>query len=122
MNNETIIVNSVVSILIVLVTSWFFVNKSSGTYAQKDAPIMILIKDGSYFPSLIQIPAGKPTIIRFMRKDPNACASTVKFPQFNYSYPLPLNNSVDITIPPQKAGEIDFTCDIGSYRGKILVI
>ncbi|EKD70977.1 MAG: Likely secreted protein containing plastocyanin protein [uncultured bacterium] len=122
MNQTFVLVNAIGVILIFLIIWWFFGNKHSVQFVDADQPITIVIKDGMYQPALISTPAGKPIKLQFIREDDNACASSVIFTQLNFSYQLPLNQVVQVLIPPQEPGEIDFTCQAGTYRGKLVIV
>lgn len=118
--NKNLIVNTIAAVLIVLVFCWVFSTHSTRKVPGVDVPIMIIVKDGIYQPSLIQVPAGKPVLLQFLREDNGACSATVVFPQLNLSYSLPLDQKFTITLQPHEKGEIDFTCQMGMYRGKII--
>lgn len=122
MNIGVIAFNVIAVVLIALVVWWFFANKLKPSMAAKDMPVKIVVKDGVYQPSLIQIPAHKQVMLHFVREDDSACSKTVVFTQLKLSYELPLNQVVTISLPPQDQGEIDFTCQMGMYRGKIIVV
>jgi len=122
MKSDVLIVNGIAALIIILVILWFFGGRSSADLAESDVPITILIKDGVYQPSYIQIPSGKAVTLRFLRYDTLPCASSVQFTQLNLAYSLPMNKPIDITIPPQPAGEIEFTCQVGTYRGRIIIV
>lgn len=118
-----LIVNITGAMLIILTLWWFFGSKARPkVLAETDSEIHIRVKDGIYQPAQIQIPAGKTITLRFLRQDPTPCAEYVLFAQLNLSYQLPLNEEVKIIIPPQSSGEIDFTCQMGMYRGRLIVI
>jgi plastocyanin domain-containing protein len=122
MNNDVLIVNMIAAVLIIMVFWWFFGSRPEAKGMSAGVPITVLIQNGVYVPALIQVPAGKPITLHFIRKDATACASAVLFPQLNFAYSLPMNQMTEIILPPQKAGEIDFTCQMGMYRGKLLVL
>jgi plastocyanin domain-containing protein len=84
--------------------------------------ITILVKNDGYHPSLVQIPVGKNVKLKFIREDESACSSAVYFPEiFTSGYVLFMNKPVEVNIPPQNASEINFMCQSGAYRGKIIV-
>ena len=121
MSYAMIAVNVIAAFLIVFVLWWFFSGKSNAVKAAVDAPINIVIKDGVYQPSFIQVTANKPIILQFLRQDDSACAATVVFPQLKLSFQLPKNRTVNVELPPQKPGILDFQCQMGMYRGKLVV-
>ncbi|MBE9521287.1 MAG: cupredoxin domain-containing protein, partial [Proteobacteria bacterium] len=85
-------------------------------------PIEILVQDGVYTPSRIQVATGKPVTLVFMRKDPAPCAETVLFDGFNISKHLPMDTPVEIKITPEKTGEYAFTCQMKMYQGSLVVV
>ena len=122
MNIGMIMFNVIAAILIVLVIWWFFGNKLKPAVVIAELPFTIVIKDGIYQPAFIQIPANKAVGLQFIREDDNACAATVIFPQLQLSYELPRNKIVKVILPPQQPGTtLDFTCQMGMYRGKLVV-
>lgn len=120
MDAHLLIINSIAAVLIIFVAWWFFGSQPAVELASETS-ITVLVKDGVYQPSYIQIPVGKEFILRFVRYDTAPCASTVQFSQLNLAYQLPIKTVTEIKLPPQAAGEIDFTCQMGMYRGKIIV-
>ncbi len=121
MSYSMIAVNIIAAALIVFVLWWFFGDKLTSATAAADVPFTIVIKNGVYQPSLINIPANKPVILHFLREDDGACASTVIFPQLKMSFELPKNKVVAVELPPQPPGMMDFTCQMGMYRGKLVI-
>lgn len=116
-----IIVNMTALLLMGFIVWWFFGSKPKAIFAEKNKPILILVKDGVYQPAHIQIEKHKPIVLHFLRKDATPCAETVSFPQLNMAYHLGVNQTVEIVVPAQSTGEIDFTCQMGMYRGKLIV-
>ncbi len=82
---------------------------------------VITVENGIYRPARIQLPAGTPTSLTFMRKDPTPCSETVLFPQLEISETLPLNRRKVIPLPALSPGEYDFHCQMQMYKGQILV-
>lgn len=122
MNNNFIFSGIAIALIFLSAFFGYFGSKPKLALAEADVPTVIMIQKSGYQPSLIQIPAGKTVSLHFLRNDLSACASSVIFTQLNYAYQLSLNKVTNIVLPPQKSGEIDFTCEVGSYHGKILVV
>jgi len=108
--------------LIMLVLWWFFFGKRRAEIMVADQPIKILVKDGIYQPAVIQIPMGKEIKLHFLRRDATPCSEVVLFPKLNASYQLPLNETIEVRISPQSPGEIEFTCQMSMYKGKLLIV
>ena len=117
----SMIVNVLGVILIGLIIYWFWLSSPRKITASKTTPIEIRVKDGVYTPSHIEVNKGELIRLRFVREDPSPCAAKVIFSSLNKSLELPLNSSAEIVLQPQQAGEIDFTCEMQMYRGKLSV-
>lgn len=116
-----IIVNLLGVSLIGLIIYWFWLSTPRKITASQSVPIEIRVKDGVYTPSYIETKKGDTIRLRFVREDPSPCAEKVIFNSLNKSLELPLNGSADIELHPEEAGEIDFTCEMQMYRGKLSV-
>jgi plastocyanin domain-containing protein len=115
-----IAINAVGILLIMMIIWWFWFSRPTVKSAGPE-PIEIIVADGVYTPSHITLSAGQPATLRFMRKDPSPCAEKVIFDELGISYDLPINESIDITITPEKPGEYSFTCQMQMYRGMLMV-
>ena len=106
--------------LVALIVWWFWLYKPAQTQLGKD-DLVINVENGVYTPSHIQIPADKAIELKFMRKDPSPCAEQVLVPDMQISETLPLNKMKTLRLPPMKAGEYAFHCQMQMYRGTITV-
>ena len=77
-------------------------------------------KDG-FSPSSVNVEAGAPVDLVFVRRTDETCAKEVVLPPMNVRTPLPLNERVSIRLPPQKAGTLAFTCGMNMLKGTIVV-
>src|SRR5690554_2815271 len=115
------IINVSIFSLIILIVYWFWISKPHIISAKKSYIIDIFVKDGVYQPSQITAVRGQPLTLRFKRIDPSPCAESVIFNQLKISQTLPLNTFVTISIPTDKDGKFEFTCQMGMYRGKVII-
>lgn len=76
---------------------------------------------GRYEPDTILVPAGRPLRITFHREDTLACSERVVFPDFGKSAMLPPHEDVTVELAPDRAGEYEFTCELGVLRGRLIV-
>lgn len=104
-----------------LIVWWFWLSRPRARRAEIDRPIEIVVDDGVYSPARIEVPAGKPVTLRFIRKDPSPCAEKVVFDDFGISGDLPVGKPYDISFTPDKPGEHEFTCQMRMYRGSLVV-
>lgn len=116
-----VIINSIGLILIFFVVWWFWLSKKKSIVKATEAVVVIKVANGVYTPDAVETKINQPVVFRFIREDETPCAATVIFSDFNKSADLPLSRSVDLTITPDKTGEFDFTCQMGMYRGKLIV-
>lgn len=116
----TLIINLIGLGLIAAIIAWFWLIKPKAYHSANPYMADILVKDGVYTPSNIEVLANIAFRLTFHRKDPSPCAETVIFPSLNISKHLPLNEKVDVVVTPPKAGEYEFTCQMGMYRGKLI--
>lgn len=107
-------------LLIVGIVYWFWLSKPAAKSAG-DAPITILVDNGVYEPSRIEIQAGRKYQLQFLRKDPSPCAEKVVFDELGMTYDLPLGKPLTVDILAPAAGEYHFTCQMKMYRGVLLV-
>lgn len=106
--------------LIALIVWWFWLYKPR-ELAVDDEHLVIVVENGSYHPAHIRVPANRQTELQFLRKDPSPCAEMVLLPGLEISESLPLDKTKTIILPPMKAGEYEFHCQMQMYRGVIRV-
>lgn len=117
---SAIIINVIGLGLIAFVIAWFWLIKPKN-FAANPYGAEIIVKDGVYTPANIQLLVNIPYRLTFLRQDPSPCAESVIFPSLNISKQLPLNEKVDVVVTIKNPGEYEFTCQMGMYRGKLIV-
>ena len=106
--------------LIGLILWWFWFAGPRAKPIGDSGPIAILVDDGVYTPATIEVPAGRPVTLRFLRQDPNPSAGQVIFGSLGLSGDLPLGKPRDLTLTLDEAGEYAFGCQAGTYRGRLV--
>ena len=81
---------------------------------------MILVK-GGYTPDVVIVQRGKPVRLNFLREETTACSEMVVLSDFGKSARLPEGEVVPVEFMPDKAGTYEFTCQMGMFRGKLVV-
>lgn len=117
----TLIVNSTGILALLFIIWWFWIAKPGKAKRIEHGIINITVDNGVYTPQRIRCQRGKPITLRFTRKDPSPCAETVIFSDWDLSAQLPLGKAHDVTIMPEKAGTVEFTCQMAMYRGQLIV-
>ncbi len=105
--------------------AWFFWGPRTGAAraaltASGYQEALVVVK-GGYTPDLIVVQHGKPVRLVFRREESAACSEMVVFGDFGKSARLPEGETVPVEFLPERAGEYEFTCQMGMFRGKLVV-
>jgi len=116
---------SVIGLATIAFIIWFFwMGKRAGVRAAVTTSgyqeAMVLVK-GGYTPDVIVVERGKPARLIFQREESASCSEMVLFPDLNKSAHLPEGERVPIEFMPDQAGEFEFACQMGMFRGKLIV-
>src|SRR3990172_8158543 len=124
MTSDRILVDLVALGLIGFIVWFFWLVKAKGVRAALTSSgyqeQMVLVK-GGYTPDLIVVEAGKPVRLNFVRQESASCSEMVLLPAFNKSAALPEGETVAVEFFPKEAGEYEFACQMGMFRGKLIV-
>lgn len=107
-------------VLIGLIIWWFWLYRPKAARVAGSQPIEIVVADGVYTPARIEVPAGRPVTLRFLRKDPSPCAEKALFDSLGVSADLPVGKPLDVSVTPPQPGEYEFTCQMRMYRGMLV--
>jgi plastocyanin domain-containing protein len=104
---------------------WFFwVVKAKGVQAAVTSAgyqeQMVLVK-GGYTPDVIVVERGKPVRLNFVRQESASCSEMVLLPAFHKSARLPEGQIVPVEFLPTEPGEYEFACQMGMFRGRVIV-
>ena len=117
---SNLIVNLAGLVAIGLIVWWFWLSKPRAQRSRGPGAIEIVVNDGVYAPARIEVPAGQPVTLRFLRRDASPCAEQVLFDDLGVSAQLPVGKPYDVTVTLPKPGEYEFTCQMRMYRGALL--
>jgi plastocyanin domain-containing protein len=112
--------------LIAFIVWWFWIARPRAAAAAARAgaggvgPIEVRVADGVYTPAVIEVPAGRPVTLRFLREDPSPCAEQVLFDSLGVAAELPVGQARDVTLTLPRPGEYEFTCQMRMYRGRLV--
>lgn len=84
--------------------------------------VAITVGEDGFAPNHVEVQRGSKATLRFTRTTDKTCATAVAFPELGLNKPLPLNQTVDIEIPADKARTLTFQCGMGMYKSKIVVL
>ncbi len=109
----------------IALTVWFFWGPKgegvkAGVTSSGYQEAMVLVK-GGYTPDVIVVEHGRPVRLTFQREETASCSEMVIFQDFGKSAHLPAGEAVPIEFVPEKPGTYDFGCQMGMFRGKLVV-
>lgn len=115
----------IVGVLFITFIVWFFwLKRAKGVRAAETSggyqEAMILVK-GGYTPDTIIVGRGKPVRINFRREETASCSEKVVFSDFEKTADLPTGELVSVELMPKEAGEFEFACPMGMFRGRLIV-
>lgn len=83
----------------------------------------IVIASNGYLPNILTIKAGSQVTIHLKNTGGIGCIQTFTIPSLNIQKSVPMGTSSTITFSaPKQAGELEFMCSMGMYRGKFFVV
>ena len=106
--------------LVAFIIWWFWIKKPQAIKVASNA-IEIIVDNGVYSPSNIELKLGQTLKLKFLRKDPSPCAEKVIFDELGVSLDLPVNKPAEISIKPEKSGDYVFNCQMKMYIGHLKV-
>ena len=110
--------------LIALIVWFFWLKRTPGVRAALtsggDQEQMVLVR-GGYTPDVIVVQAGKPVRLSFVRQESASCSEQVLLPAWGKSAALPEGETVRVEFLPKERGEFEFACQMGMFRGKLIV-
>ena len=82
--------------------------------------VEVLVQDAGFAPQRVSAPGGKPLTLVFKRVSSSPCGEEVVFPEHDIRKKLPLNEPVEVTVTPEAAQTIQFTCGMNMFKGAIV--
>jgi RND family efflux transporter MFP subunit len=83
------------------------------------APIVVLVTEKGFEPSMLAVPAGASTRVIFRRTTDRTCAREVVFPAAGIRRALPLNEPVEIQLAPSRT-PLAFVCGMKMFEGSVV--
>ena len=81
----------------------------------------ILVTEKGFEPDKVNLRAGSPARLTFLRTTDKTCGTEVVFPSLNIKRALPLNEPVAIEFTPANSGDVAFACGMNMLKGVIVV-
>ena len=83
-------------------------------------PIAISVTEEGFVPALAKVRVGQPVTLVVTRKVEKTCATDIVIKDYGINKPLPLDQAVEVTFTPSKAGEIRYACAMDMVVGKLV--
>ena len=103
---------------------WFFFGPRAATAARRTAGGVqeagVEVRS-SYSPDRIEVEAGRPVRLTFVRREANPCTEQVILPDFGIVKDLPVGRPVPVEFTPERPGEYPFHCGMNMVRGRLVV-
>jgi hypothetical protein len=82
----------------------------------------IHVSDAGYEPARVELRAGVPARLTFVRMTDKTCGTEIVFPSLNIRRALPLHAPVVIDLTPSRDTEVAFTCGMNMLKGAIVIV
>ena len=80
----------------------------------------VVVNNGKYSPSTINVKAGKPVHLTFKLGAHPGCGDTLVIKGYGIKKKLTPGKGTMVMFTPKKSGRIAFTCGMGMYKGTIV--
>ncbi len=95
--------------------------KSDASPAPAGAKVIVTVGHDGFNPNVITVNIGQTLIMEFTRITDDTCATKVVFPELGITKDLVLNNTVEISIPTDRARTLTYQCSMGMFKSSIVV-
>lgn len=123
MTLDTIIVDALGLAAIGLIIWYFWLSKGGGVTAtvEKGMQSALIVVRGGYTPDTVVVARGRPVRLVFRREESALCSERVVLPAFEKSAVLPQGEEVAVEFLPAQTGEFPFSCQMGMFKGRVIV-
>lgn len=83
--------------------------------------VAIKVTSKGYEPAEVHLVAGKPGVLEFTRVTESECLNAVKMPWMKEAVPLPLNETVKISVDTKEAGTFAYSCWMSMIYGRVVI-
>ncbi len=83
--------------------------------------VTVEVTNEGFVPKEIPAKVGQPITLVVTRKTDLTCAKQIVFADMGIEKDLPLNEAVEVTLTPDRQGDLRFACDMDMVAGKLIV-
>ncbi len=123
MPTDVVLVNLTGLAAIAWMVWYFWLSRSRGVQAELAGGVQsaLVVVKGGYTPDTIVVERGRPVRLVFRREESASCSERVVIPAFDKNALLPEGEEVALEFLPSERGEYPFRCQMGMFRGRIVV-
>ena len=81
--------------------------------------VAIAVTGEGFVPAQATVKVGRPVTLVVTRKTDRTCATEIVLKEYGISRPLPLDQAVEVTFTPKKAGPIRYACPMDMIAGTL---
>lgn len=93
----------------------------AGPAKPSNGAVDLIVDKSGFVPAVIQAKVGQPLTLNITRKTDSTCAREIVIKSAGINQPLPLNQTVSVTVTPKEKGELRFACAMDHIAGKLVV-
>ena len=107
---------------------WYFFGSPTGASVGRAAPVAVglpqvvdIVVEGGYSPATIELAAGQPVRLNFVRQEASDCSAELLIPDFRIRRELPAFQTTSIELSAPAPGTYPFSCGMGMLKGRLIV-
>ena len=93
---------------------------TAGTLELDGTVLSLTVNEKGYSPSEFKAAGGKRVRMLVKRVTDEGCGQQLVFPSLGIRRDLPLNKKVEVVFTMPLTGEVEFTCGMAMYKGKVI--
>jgi plastocyanin domain-containing protein len=89
--------------------------------ARADRVIQMTVTEDGFVPAEIPVKRGEPVKLVITRKTKRTCATEIVIKDYGIERKLPLDQAVEVSFTPTKAGTVKYACGMDMITGQLVV-
>jgi len=89
--------------------------------ARADRVIQMTVTEDGFVPAEITVKKGEPLKLVITRKTKRTCATEIVIKDYGIDTKLPLDQAVEVSFTPTRAGKVKYACGMDMITGNLVV-
>jgi len=89
--------------------------------ARPDRVIQMTVTEDGFVPAEITVKKGEPLKLVITRKTKRTCATEIVIKEYGIDTKLPLDQAVEVSFTPTRAGKVKYACGMDMITGNLVV-